>query len=269
MKIVVVDDEELLLYQMKREIEIAIPDCEIYCFDEEDQVLEFLAEKSSIDNPPEYAFLDIKLRGLTGIELSEKIRKLCPKIRFIFCTAFSDYALDAYKRFAIGYLLKPVNAQKITELFESIGVEIKKIVPRVSIHTFGNFDVYKDGKMILFQRKKAKELLAYLIDRKGTSVTSAEACAVLWEDMGSGAELRDRFQHTKKDLRNVLEENGISDILQYGWNSIWVDIRKVDCDYYRFLNGDEQAKESFSGEYMTNYSWAEETAGWLTAEKEK
>ena len=42
-----------------------------------------------------------------------------------------------------------------------------------------------------------------------------------------------------------------------------VDVSRLDCDVYKLLEGDPMAKENYSGEYMSNYSWAEMTAGFL------
>ena len=143
--------------------------------------------------------------------------------------------------------------------------EKQKTAARVKIHTFGNFDVFIDGKLAVFTKSKAKELLAYLIDRNGASVSSAEIGAVLWEDETDSFALKDRVQHVKKDLRDILAKYGVKEILISGWNSLAVDKTKVLCDYYELLNGDTEAQKSYLGEYMTNYSWSEETAGAITS----
>ena len=141
--------------------------------------------------------------------------------------------------------------------------------PRVEIHTFGNFDVFIDGKLALFTKSKAKELLAYLVDRKGASVSSAEIGAVLWEDPASAELTKDRVQHVKKDLRDILSRYGVEDILLSGWNAFAIDKAKVSCDYYNFLKGDAGAVQSYLGEYMSNYSWSEKTAGALRFSKKR
>ena len=48
------------------------------------------------DEPLDYAFLDVKLRGMTGVELAKRLREEKPKVKIIFCTAYSDYAMDAF-----------------------------------------------------------------------------------------------------------------------------------------------------------------------------
>ena len=133
---------------------------------------------------------------------------------------------------------------------------------RIVIQTFGNFDIFVDGQLVKFTRRKAKELLAYLVDRRGTSVSTREACGVLWEDEDYDAKAKNRFQHAKGDLKKVLREHGIEDLLVCQWNGLAIDCSKVQCDYYDYLKAEESGI-MFIGEYMANYSWAEETAGSL------
>ncbi len=54
---------------------------------------------------PQIAFLDIKMPGLTGMEVAKKAAGIC---RIVFITAFDKYALEAFEREAVDYLLKPV-----------------------------------------------------------------------------------------------------------------------------------------------------------------
>ena len=43
----------------------------------------------------DYAFLDIKLRGMTGIELAKLIKESFPETKILFCTAYSEYAFES------------------------------------------------------------------------------------------------------------------------------------------------------------------------------
>ena len=65
-------------------------------------------------------------------------------------------------------------------------------------------------------------------------------------------------------LKATLNTVGADEVLISEPGSYAIDISKVSCDYYRLLDGDENAAQSFMGEYMNQYSWAEETCGWLT-----
>ena len=64
-------------------------------------------------------------------------------------------------------------------------------------------------------------------------------------------------------LKKDLEKIGAGDVLVKNWNTWGVDTSKVECDYYNFLKTDGKEGNLFSGEYMSQYSWAEMTVGRL------
>jgi len=59
---------------------------------------------------PQIAFLDIKMPGLTGIDVAREISGVC---RIVFVTAFDQYAVEAFEREAVDYLLKPVSEERL------------------------------------------------------------------------------------------------------------------------------------------------------------
>ena len=133
----------------------------------------------------------------------------------------------------------------------------------LQVQTFGNFEVFYRDEPVLFTRAKSKELLAYLVDRRGAAVTTAEACSILWEDKEYNFSLQRQFQTVVSDLKKSLKKYNCACLIQRRRNSISVNITGLDCDVYRLLNGDETAGLWYRGEYMSNYSWAEVTAGYL------
>lgn len=62
---------------------------------------------------PDIVLLDIKMPGLNGIEAAVKMAEQGANPAIVFCTAFNDYAMEAFEANAIGYLLKPVNEEKL------------------------------------------------------------------------------------------------------------------------------------------------------------
>ncbi len=267
MNIIAIDDEELLLWRLDRELKLVFPNENITCFNNISELLKHIENVAWAGENIHYAFLDIQLSNGSGLEIAKKLREAFPNVKIIFCTAFSKYAMDAFKLYANGYLLKPIKAEQIRALINTLEFANEKAI-RVTIHTFGNFDVFIDGKLVVFTKSKAKELLAYLVDRNGASVSSAQIGAVLWEDESDNEALKDRVQHVKKDLRDTLSKYGVENILVSGWNSLAIDKSKISCDYYDFLNNDPNALKNYLGEYMTNYSWAEETSGALSFSKQ-
>ena len=65
------------------------------------------------NTPADIAFLDINMRGMTGVELAKKLKDLCPKINIIFVTGYEEYKGDAMDLRASGYILKPVTKEQI------------------------------------------------------------------------------------------------------------------------------------------------------------
>lgn len=104
-----------------------------------------------------------------------------------------------------------------------------------------------------------QELLAYLVDRNGATCTNGEMLAVLWEDKPDTASLHSHLRNLIFDLSHTLEDAGVNGLLVRGRSTLALDTSKVDCDYYNFLRGDRSAFNSYRGEYMTQYSWAEVT----------
>jgi len=129
----------------------------------------------------------------------------------------------------------------------------------VYLRTFGHFDVFVDGKPLCFSRQKSKEILAYLVDRRGGIATVDQIVAALWEDRAGEACVRACYQTAFKDLRKDLERAGVGEILMSNRNQKAIDTGAVECDYYDLLAGDRQALEAFPGQYMADYSWAEPT----------
>lgn len=133
----------------------------------------------------------------------------------------------------------------------------------VSIRTFGYFDVFVGDKPIAFSNKKAKELLALLVDRRGGYITSEEAIGFLWEDESANAVTYSRYRKVALRLKNTLEEYGIPDIIEAVDGKRRIVPERVQCDLFNYLSGKEAYAQLFKGSYLTNYSWSELTLGEL------
>ena len=117
MNILAVDDEPIMLWSLKDSLEKVFSknDDTVKSFDEIDNAMNYI--DSLGEERLDYAFLDIKLRGINGIDFAALIKEKKPGVRIVFCTAYSDKALDAFKINAIGYLLKPITEEKIRNLW--------------------------------------------------------------------------------------------------------------------------------------------------------
>lgn len=247
----ITDDEPLQLEGLASILRRIRPDAEIYAYTWPDDALE-----GAKLHPIDVAFLDIQTGGMSGLELAEQLKIIKPDTHIIFVTGYSHYAVDAFAMHATGYLLKPVSDEAVNRELTFIYHE-QLAKSRIEIKTFGGFDVYVDGQMIRFGRAKSKELLAYLVDRRGSSVTTAEAYAALFEDAEDTLSGKSYFRTIVHEMINTLKKANADGILLKGRNSYAVIPEKFDCDYYRFLQGDPAAIHAFQNDYLLPYSWAE------------
>lgn len=129
----------------------------------------------------------------------------------------------------------------------------------------GGFEVYHQGKIVHFPRRKSKELLAYLIDRQGAAVNGRTIVASLWDE-GDVEKKLNYFRQISMNLRQVLESIGAKDVFDTNNNQYSLKTELLNCDYLDYL---KTGMPDFRGEYMTQYSWAEETCGLLWKNKKK
>lgn len=134
----------------------------------------------------------------------------------------------------------------------------------IYIRTFGYFDVFVDDKPIAFRNKKAKELLALLVDRRGGYVTSEEAISCLWEDEAVNVTTLARYRKEALRLKNTLEEYGICNIIESVNGKRRIVPEAVHCDLFDYLSDKEEYSNLFKGSYLTNYAWGEFTLGELS-----
>ncbi len=251
MNYIAVDDEPFALKDLEEALAEAAPDSVLRTFGVPSEALAYVR-----DHPFDAAFLDIELGSMNGLVLAKKLKDLCPQAHIIFVTSYKQYALGAIQMHATGYLLKPVTAEALRrELTFAYGEALRQ--KRVRAQTFGGFDIFVDGRPVTFKRAKSKELLAYLIDRRGVSVTAADACAALWGDASIKASKKGYFRIVVKGLREALQAAGIEEILLRSWNSLAILPERLDCDSYHFLDGDPQAVNSYRHDYLCCYEWAE------------
>ena len=274
MTVVAVDDEEISLMCLEAVLD---------SMDDVDKVLTFSNAEDTIDyfktGKADAAFLDIQLYlsggTLNGLMLAAKIKELCPDCHVVFVTSCPEYAVDAFKLHVSGYIVKPVTREAARKELDYIimekraasnsrgFIEEKEEESKVRVQCFGNFEVFWKNKPVVFQLSKAKELFAYLVHRKGASVSMAELAAVLFEDKEDGLSVQSQIRNLVASMRKTFSSLGCPDLFNKSRGYISVKTDLIDCDYYSFMNGDSDAINEYSGEYMAQYSWAEFTVGYL------
>ena len=122
------------------------------------------------------------------------------------------------------------------------------------------FEVYVHNQKLMFKRLKTKELFAFLVDRNGAGMTAKQICAVLFPDDTDDNKNAAYLRQLVMDLKNTLKSVGAEGVLCHETPCYRVDTSLLRCDYISYL---ESGKPEFHGEYMTQYSWAEETCAML------
>ena len=274
MTVVAVDDEEISLMCLEAVLD---------SMDDVDKVLTFSNAEDTIDyfktGKADAAFLDIQLYlsggTLNGLMLAAKIKELCPDCHVVFVTSCPEYAVDAFKLHVSGYIVKPVTREAARKELDYIimekraasnsrgFIEEKEEESKVRVQCFGNFEVFWKNKPVVFQLSKAKELFAYLVHRKGASVSMAELAAVLFEDKEDGLSVQSQIRNLVASMRKTFSSLGCPDLFNKSRGYISIKTDLINCDYDSFMNGDSDAINEYSGEYMAQYSWAEFTVGYL------
>ena len=255
-----VDDERLIVNQMAKLCGELSQIHRVETFTRGQEALEWLEE-----NTAHVALLDIDLPDINGIQLAAKMKMLHPQLAIIFVTAYPQYAVDAFALHVSGYLLKPVSQEQLArEVDYALSVPAKPSLGPVSVRTFGNFDLLIDGEPVSFGWAKSKEILAYLVDRQGAAVTRPQLFAAVWGDMMYSRSAQKVLDNALRGLRQTLDQVGLRDLLNVRSGKVWVRTDLFDCDLYQFIRGDTRAINSFMGEYMNGYDWADFTESTLS-----
>lgn len=254
MKMLCIDDEPLMLKMLEMAIKEARPDADVKSFRKQTELLE-----EAKTNGCDIAFLDIHMRGMNGVELAKELKGINPKMNIIFVTGFSEYAGEAMGLHASGYIMKPVTKEKIeTELEDLRFPTVPKSNALLKVQCFGNFDVFlKNGELLKFNRSRSKEIFAYLVHRQGSSCTTKEIAAVLFEDAPYDTKQQNYVQQLIHAMVKTLKEAGAEEVIVRSYNALAVNTKTLDCDYYRFKELDAGAVNAYQNEYMSQYYWAD------------
>ena len=215
---------------------------------QESDAREFIEEK-------QISLTFINIASNKEIELAKKVIKKNPVVNIIFIADKKDFAYSAIEIYASGYILKPITKEKVIENLEHLRFQLNDLNKKmIEVHCFGKFDVFINGKPIKFARSKTKELLAYLIDRNGTMCDNNDLLSILWPDDEPTESLKQQVRNLIYDLNKSLKKYNLENIIIRDNYLIGIDKEKVKCDYYDFQKGDPKALQSFTGEYMRQYS---------------
>lgn len=188
----------------------------------------------------------------------EKVQNYKKEILFIGITENEAY----YKGVNIGFneaLLSPFNPGNFNKYILKLKEKILK--HDVFIQTMPNFNLFIDGKTVFFKSSKSKEILAYLVDKQGSSVTNKDLISEIWPSKLLDEKALNCCRVAVHNLKKFLNDNGILYILHSSGRERCVNRDDFGCDLYKLYDNDMQYISKYDGRYLEEYSWAEPTKG--------
>ena len=120
-KCVIAEDETLLRDALVQMLGEAWPELHIAAAcDDGGSALEAIAE-----HQPDIAFLDIRMPGLSGLEVAAAMAEASPATQIVFVTAYDQYAIDAFDKGALDYLLKPVAPARLAATVQRLRARLE------------------------------------------------------------------------------------------------------------------------------------------------
>lgn len=161
-KCVVAEDESLLREDLMQQLATVWPELEIVAAcDDGGSALEAIAL-----HQPEVVFLDIRMPGLSGLEVAAAMSEVSPDSQVVFVTAYNQYAIDAFEKGAVDYLLKPIIDQRLL-------ATVRRLQSR--------------GKRSATEMQAISSLLQQL---RGTQVDAVKPAPLVWITASSGNETK-------------------------------------------------------------------------------
>ena len=255
MRTITVDDMLPVVNSMIRLMTRIDPDGEHIGTTDVNEALRYVRE-----GPFDVAFLDVEMPVMNGIQAARRLQQIEPLLNIIFITGYSEYMPDAFSLYASAYLVKPVTEKAVREALQHLRYQARDTLKKpLRARCFGAFELFMNDVPVRFTRSKSKELLAYLIDRRGAVCSTDMIIGNLWPEEEVTESLKSLARTVISDAVRSLSHCGVEDLIIRGKGGVSIDTRKLDCDYYRYLDGDPYAQHEFHGEYMEQYEFAEET----------
>ena len=121
--VIIVDDDRIILKGGIPIIKSVIPNAEVTGFTKPSDAVQYAK-----NNKVALAFLDIELGNTSGLELCSTLLEINPRTNVVFVTAYSNYSLDAWGTRAVGFILKPITAESVSEMVKRLRYPLKGVI---------------------------------------------------------------------------------------------------------------------------------------------
>ncbi|MGF7048274.1 two-component SAPR family response regulator [Paenibacillus sp. DS2015] len=187
MKVILVDDEQLAIDYLERQL-MKLTDIEVIG----KFIDPIIGREEILLKEVDLVFLDISLPEISGIELAEQLLEQKPDLNIVFVTAYNEYAVKAFELNAVDYIVKPVGADRLTKTIDRIServeskqveTEIETLTLRMNIFRQVTVEVSnRHFSVIQWRTAKAQELFLYLLQHRGQLVRKSVLIDMLWPE---------------------------------------------------------------------------------------
>ncbi len=210
MKIILVDDEPLALFRLRRALERESEEADIAAeyTDPNEVVAGVLAHR------PDVVFLDIQMPEIDGLKLGRQLQAAVPGIEIVFVTAYDRYAVKAFELYALDYIMKPVQDDRLRQTLLRVEekLRIKKAKPMPDAHSpiircLGQIRFQLPGReaqLAKWRTSKALELFSYLLHHWNRMVNRGTLLELLWPEVEAdkaAQHLYTAIYHIRQTLR--------------------------------------------------------------------
>ncbi|MEO6686061.1 MAG: LytTR family DNA-binding domain-containing protein [Dyadobacter sp.] len=235
MRILIIEDENMAARRLIKLINDSLPDCEIFGnLDTVTSAVEWL----NTNPQPDLIFLDIQLADGISFEIFEHVKVTSP---IIFCTAFDQYAIKAFKLNSIDYLLKPVDPDELKNALKKFQsgrkspeitldqirvllqpvqkvyknrflVKIGERIQTIAIDEIGIF--YSEDKVTFLMTKQGKKfIIDYTLDEVENLLDPELFFRLNRKYISSVGAIKGAFTYSNSRLKIQLENSSDNDIL--------------------------------------------------------
>lgn len=254
MKVIVIDDEKSMHIIMERMLKKINSITLVGCFLDTWSAYAYLTE-----HDVDLIFIDISMPKESGIEFAKRLREEGRETKIVFLTSHKEYALPAFDVYALDYMLKPVNQERLKQTIGRAVVDIdsqKNTVKQAEqekkliYNCLGRMELRtSQNEIIKWRSSKSAELFAYLIMQRGNRVSKARIIEDVFDHMS--LKNADTYLNTTiYQIRKLLGRYGLPEVLYYGNQYYLLDYTKIDVDVFMFE--DQYNGLDFSDEVQVN-----------------
>ncbi|MCA3002699.1 MAG: LytR/AlgR family response regulator transcription factor [Burkholderiales bacterium] len=194
---IICDDEPRLAQALRDLLKAAWPELNVLALGQSGgEALGLIAE-----HEPDIAFLDIRMPGLSGLEVARQVVSSDAAPRIVFVTAYDQHAIEAFEARALDYLLKPVKAERLAETVTRLKVSMNAGTPTTV-----------DQKLVEALRQIStveRKFLRWLNCGQGSEIDVIATSEVLFfqsRDKYTAVITADKERYVRTPIRDLLNE---------------------------------------------------------------